>query len=98
MKKSILLFVSFAMAICMQAQPSHKFLEKQLDKRSDCKSVAITKKNGDATSIGSRAFNGCKGIKSIKYRGSESQWENICKGNRWDQDMGKCVVNYGCNE
>ena len=50
------------------------------------------------TSIGSRAFNGCKGIKSIKYRGSESQWENICKGNRWDQDMGKCVVNYGCNE
>ena len=50
------------------------------------------------TSIGSRAFNGCKGIKSIKYRGSESQWENICKGNQWDRDMGKYVVNYGCNE
>ena len=53
MKKFILLFASLAMVMCMQAQPSHKFLQKQINKYSNCKSVAITNKNGDAVLYGS---------------------------------------------
>ena len=52
---------------------------------------------GDSvTSIGDEAFQHCKSLTSIKYRGTQSQWNAISKGNRWDEyyDNGYKKLNY----
>lgn len=100
MKKSILLFVSFAMAICMQAQPSHKFLEKQLDKRSDCKSVVITKKNGDALLYGDCGWGASKlcPVKFSRTLFEVSEWQDTTIHDIHISELGKWYILYGDNQ
>ena len=37
------------------------------------------------TSIGEGAFCNCSNLTSIKYRGTEEQWNDISKGINWDK-------------
>ena len=46
------------------------------------------------TSISHRAFNGCSSLKSIKYRGTESQWQEISKGVNWHPETGEYTITY----
>ena len=61
---------------------------------SSLKSVVI----GDSvTSIGHRAFCGCRSLTSIKYRGTQAQWNAISKGADWNYKTGwwfKITYNY----
>ncbi len=40
-------------------------------------------------SIGSYALNHCYDLESIKYDGTEKEWESVYKGNKWDQSTGR---------
>ena len=44
------------------------------------------------TSIGDEAFSGCSGLTSIIYQGTREQWENVDKGDEWDEYTGDYVV------
>jgi hypothetical protein len=45
-------------------------------------------------SIGNRAFYGCTGLTSIKYRGSEAQWSEISMGSYWNSNTGNYTITY----
>ena len=47
-----------------------------------------------ATSIGSYAFKDCTGLTSIKYRGSEADWNKISKDSKWDYYTGNYTITY----
>ncbi len=51
----------------------------------DCTSLESVVIPDSVTSIGGSVFSGCSSLTSIKYRGSEEQWESISKGDRWDE-------------
>ena len=46
------------------------------------------------TSIGSSAFRYCTSLTSIKYRGTEAQWNAITKGDSWDYETGNYTITY----
>ena len=46
------------------------------------------------TNIGSSAFSGCDSLTSIKYRGTETQWSAINKGDYWDSETGSYTITY----
>ena len=46
------------------------------------------------TLISRRAFDGCSNLKSIKYRGTESQWQEISKGVDWHPATGEYTITY----
>jgi len=49
------------------------------------------------TSIGEYAFLGCSNLEIIKYRGTQTQWDLISKGTRWDEYYSNgdyCTINY----
>ena len=46
------------------------------------------------TKIGYSAFDGCSNLTSIKYCGTEEQWNAISKGEDWDCDTGNYTIIY----
>ena len=46
------------------------------------------------TSIGSSAFENCSSLTSIKYRGTEEQWDAITKEYAWDYRTGSYTITY----
>ena len=46
------------------------------------------------TSIGNYAFDYCRNLTSIKYRGTEEQWNAIIKGSNWDYNTGDYTITY----
>ena len=46
------------------------------------------------TLINHRAFNACSNLKSIKYRGTESQWQEISKGVNWHPATEEYTITY----
>ena len=57
----------------------------------DLTSVVIS---NSVISIGDYAFCGCGSLASIKYCGTEEEWEAIAKGNGWDSQAGSYTVIY----
>ena len=99
MKKVILLFVSFAMVLCMQAEPSHKFLEKQIGKHKNCKSVAITKKNGDALLYGDCGWATTKCPVAFSRKLFElSEWGDTIIQDIHLSELGRWFILYGNNQ
>ncbi len=58
---------------------------------SKIKTVVIS---DNVTSIGSLAFSGCEMLTSIKYIGTEIQWNTILKPDGWDSYTGNYTVTY----
>ena len=52
------------------------------------------KDNNSVTSIGDFAFSGCESLISIKYRGTEAQWNTISKGGNWNSETGSYTITY----
>jgi len=46
------------------------------------------------TSIGDWAFESCSSLTSIKYRGTEDQWNAIAKASDWDYEAGNYTIIY----
>jgi hypothetical protein len=46
------------------------------------------------TYIGGLSFNGCSGLRSIKYKGTKAQWDAITKENGWDRYTGGITVTF----
>ena len=46
------------------------------------------------TSIGSQAFYNCTGLKTIYYKGTKEQWNNIGKDYAWDHYTGNYTIVY----
>ncbi len=46
------------------------------------------------TSIGSSAFENCSSLTSIRYRGTEEQWDAITKEYAWDYRTGSYTITY----
>lgn len=46
------------------------------------------------TSIGSSAFYYCSRLTSVKYRGTEAQWNAITKGDFWNSYTGNYTIIY----
>lgn len=44
--------------------------------------------------FGDNAFYYCDALKSIKYRGTEEEWNAITKGTNWDYHTGNYTVIY----
>ena len=60
------------------------------------KCIALTKLEipDSVINIGERAFYGCTSLTSIKYRGTESQWNAIFKDSDWDYVTGNYTITY----
>ena len=52
---------------------------------SNCAGLQTVTIGDGVTSIGKSAFYNCTGLKDIYYAGDKTPWENIEKGERWDQ-------------
>jgi hypothetical protein len=48
-----------------------------------CSSLTSITIPNSVTSIGSSAFNGCSGLNSITYEGTQEQWNVVSKGTNW---------------
>ena len=46
------------------------------------------------TNIGEWAFYNCSGLTSIKYCGTQAQWNVISKGDLWDYNTGSYTITY----
>ena len=64
---------------------------EDLDGYSSLTSVEIP---DSVTSIGSYAFLYCSSLTSIKYCGTQAQWEAISKGYGWDSSTGSYTITY----
>lgn len=49
-----------------------------------CISLTSATITDSITSIGKRAFYGCKNLTNIKYKGTETKWQAISKGDEWN--------------
>lgn len=70
MRRFFILLASIAMVLNMQAQSSRDFIKQAIRKKNDCKTVAITKHNGDAMIYGNNGWGAkdcpSKFVKSLK--------------------------------
>ena len=60
----------------------------------DCSKLTSVTIPDSVTSIGWYAFEYCSKLTSIKYRGSQSDWSKISKGERWNYNTGKYTITY----
>jgi len=68
--------------------------EKNYEKAFGLTSLTSVVIGGSVTSIGIYAFSGCTSLTSIKYRGTEAQWNSISKGSYWNSGTGKYAITY----
>ena len=61
---------------------------------TSCNSLSSVVIPNSVTSISLYAFNGCSKLTSIKYRGTETQWNDISKGHMWDINTGSYEIKY----
>ena len=64
---------------------------------SNCSSLTSVVIGDSVTSIGSYAFSYCNSLKSIKYRGTQAQWNAISKNDYWDYNTGLYIIAYNYN-
>ncbi len=57
-----------------------------------CDSLIRITIEGDITSIGKRAFAFCTSLNAITYPGTKTEWNNIEKGNNWDEQSDNYTV------
>ena len=60
----------------------------------NCDSLTSVTIGKGVTSIGEYSFNACKSLRSIKYRGTEAEWEGITKGDSWKPYSVTVTYNY----
>ena len=73
----------------LELRENHKFY---IDKTSFIKDWW---ESGDSvTLIGDWAFRGCSSLISIKYCGTEEEWNAISKGYLWDDRTGDYIITY----
>ena len=58
----------------------------------DCSGLTSVTIPDSVTEIGYGAFWVCSGLTSIHFQGTREQWENVDKGDEWDEDTGDYVV------
>ena len=61
---------------------------------SGCSNLTSITIPDSVTIIRSYAFSGCSNLTSIKYRGSQSRWNAISKGENWDYKASNYTINY----
>ena len=61
---------------------------------SGCTSLTSITIPDSVESIGEWVFEYCTSLTSIKYRGTESEWKAISKGNYWDENTGNYTITY----
>ena len=59
-----------------------------------CESLASVTIPDSVTEIGYQAFLYCSSLTTINYRGSESEWNAISKGEDWDYGLGSYTIIY----
>ena len=64
----------------------------------DCSSLTSITIPDSVTSIGSFAFSICSSLRSIKYRGTQTQWNAISKGDLWNYKTGSYTITYNYTE
>ena len=57
-----------------------------------CSSLISIVIPNNVTSIGWRAFANCKSLKKINYAGTETQWNNITKGDGWKDGTPATII------
>ncbi len=57
-----------------------------------CTSLANIVIPDSVTSIGDCTFSGCTSLTSIRFKGTEEQWNSISKGSDWNYDTGNYTV------
>lgn len=57
-----------------------------------CSSLISIVIPNNVTSIGWRAFANCKSLKKINYAGTETQWNNITKGDGWKEGTPATII------
>ena len=57
-----------------------------------CKIMRTVAMGNRVTSIGDSAFFNCSGLTEINYRGTQTQWNAISKGNSWSNGAGHYTV------
>ena len=57
-----------------------------------CSSLISIVIPNNVTSIGWRAFANCKSLKKINYAGTETQWNNIIKGDGWKDGTPATII------
>ena len=61
-----------------------------------CAGLTSVTIGNSVTSIGESAFESCAGLRTIYYKGTEEQWNNIEKGSNWDRGAGNPYESTGC--
>ena len=97
MRRFFVLLASIAMVLNMQAQSSRDFIKQAIRKKNDCKTVAITKHNGDAMIYGNNGWGAkdcpSKFVKSLKeLNDSDVEIKDIHL-----TEEGKWLILYGNN-
>ena len=60
----------------------------------DCMGLTSMVIPDSVTNIGAYAFSGCTGLKTIYYKGTKTQWDNIKKADLWDAYIDKYTIIY----